>query len=79
MTVGKLIKELQKLNDPNLDVVLSRDAEGNNFRELAEDGIGIFWYDPDRYEITNPEDLAEEDKGEKIKRVPNAVVLWPED
>lgn len=67
MTVSQLIEQLQKL-DPNFEVVMSSDAEGNNYSPLADIAAARYiastsWYG----EI---EDFEEHN-------LPNSVVFFP--
>ena len=66
MKVAKLIKRLSKL-DQQLEVLISRDEEGNGFNMLAE--VQQCFYDPDDIEV-----YADEDREPWMKR---AVILWP--
>lgn len=67
MKVKKLIEALSKLN-PDLEVILSADAEGNSFSEVEE--LGIYHFNAEDREIYRNDELED---GEEL----NAVVLWP--
>lgn len=75
MTVKELREKLTNLPD-DMEVVMSKDEEGNDFKYLYEtevahttiDGRGIEVMHPDDYE-----DLDEEDK----KLTVECFVLWP--
>lgn len=80
MRVGELIEQLQK-EDPQTQVFVASDEEGNSFHELADIGT---YYSPnaDEYdiEIYNKEDLETEpelkesfDAGE----LDEVLVIWP--
>lgn len=84
MKVKQLIAKLEKL-DPDAQVVLQRDPEGNGFSPavgvepsiVTEDGYGLNVYDLK----WSAEDCGlEEDEWEKLKKnkKAQAVVLWPE-
>lgn len=76
VTVRELIEGLQSV-DPELVVVLSSDAEGNNFRKMDE-AMSIGLFNPDEGIFLSPEDLEDEDSyiEDDAKQV---VVLWPVD
>jgi hypothetical protein len=76
-----LIEHLQTL-DPELDVILSSDEEGNDFHDLAAFGGGL--WDKENQYFTSYTD--EDDQDEDGKYIPqtvleedqwNAIVLWP--
>lgn len=67
MKVKDLIKELKKM-DQDAKVILSKDAEGNDFKPLSDDFSTGKWT-----ESRNFGGLLEE------SGKPNAVILWPED
>lgn len=70
MKIKSLIKELQKL-DPDLEVVLAADPEGNSFGVLEKDGI-----DADEelvFDLENNEFVEIEESSNAIR----AVVLFP--
>lgn len=62
MKIGTLIEALQSLN-PDFDVVLSRDSEGNGFGKLT--GLGV-----EHFHQGEVQEVSDE-------RPANAVVLWP--
>lgn len=72
MKVKDLVAGLSKL-DPNLEVVLQKDSEGNGYSPCAGFEPGI--YVPDSTwsgEFHNPSDVEDEE----ISDI-NAIVLWP--
>lgn len=69
MNVGELRQLLANL-DQDMPVILSKDAEGNEFKHVA-DVETEYWDDEDR-EVIHPEDI--EDHRELP---PLACVLWP--
>lgn len=70
MKVKKLIAILSKL-DPEFDVVMSKDGEGNNFSPLSDTGTAL--YKPD---TTWSGEIITTDELEGDEEL-NAVVLWP--
>jgi len=67
MTVAELIKQLQELPQDH-EVILSKDAEGNNFSPLYQMGEGCYhpettWYGEVDFELE--------------ENFPNAVVIFP--
>ena len=87
MTVEDLIKELKAL-DPNSQVVISKDAEGNGFSPLCELALGK--YDPyntwdgewwDQRELDEMAGMDAEDAealhGTISDKAVEAVCLWP--
>jgi hypothetical protein len=86
MKVSELIEALKDL-PPDLEVVMSKDAEGNGFSPLDgidDDSVYIpeSTYHGDVYSITdvedNPEDYGfEDDEWEDVKKTRPCVVLWP--
>ncbi len=86
MKVKELIEELSKC-DPECEVILSKDAEGNSYSPA--DGIDdSYIYKPgNRYsrELWDLEDLKEEledgylgeEEFNEIAALPKCVILWP--
>lgn len=68
MKVSELIEKLQE-QDPDLLVLLAKDAEGNGFRSLFDTGVYFYEKDGRDYELR---DDAEGSEGD-----PQALVLWP--
>ena len=66
MKVSELIKKL-KQEDPDSEVVLASDEEGNSFAPLSVVDCAI--YDPEEQQVYDPD---EKDINGKV-----AVVLWP--
>jgi len=76
MKVEDLIETLERL-DPELEVVLSSDSEGNSFSPCSEYGIGFYVADSAYYGsfYNDQEELDEENKS--TSDAVQAVVLWP--
>ena len=75
MTVAELIFELQQYPG-ELQVVLSKDAEGNNFSPLAEMGPGV--YEPDTTysgDFTSEHHVVEQYGDDEAAM--NSLCLWP--
>lgn len=75
MKVKELLAELTKIN-PELEVVMSKDAEGNNFSPCCETCFGIYepettWYG--EFDYSDPIQEAGDRPGSPV----NAVCLWP--
>jgi len=70
MNVKQLIDELSVLN-PNLEVVVAEDEEGNGFEFLGD--VIISKFDKSGMETVHPDDVDEWDQDELI----TVVVLWP--
>lgn len=83
MNVKELIEELSKL-DPEAQVILQRDPEGNGYSPISgaeeapfiQDGRDIEVYD---YEYTAEDNCMEEDEWEEIKnsKENKCVIIWP--
>ena len=70
MLVKELIEKLLTLN-PNLQVWVAKDAEGNAFDDLHfVETSAVSEYD---YSVVHPDDVGNYDDGELTE----AVVLWP--
>lgn len=83
MKVKKLIKELQKL-DPNLEVILQKDSEGNGYSPLSEIDSHCVYFPESSWsgEIvdtrwTADEACRDEDEWEEIKKKKRCVILHP--
>lgn len=77
LTKKTLIEALKDFPD-DMQVIMSKDGEGNNFSPLAE-AAGPYQYTPDSTwsgEIKNEDDAEEGDEDDE-PFVPNAIVLWP--
>lgn len=83
MKVIELIAALQQM-DPECEVILQKDAEGNGYSPLAgADGLAV--YVPDTtwsgevYDVELPADehCMTEEEWEAVKAKPRCVVLWP--
>lgn len=73
MKVKELIELLKKVN-PEHEVIMASDSEGNNFSPLW--GWGEAMYIPQNFRygyIANPDDLEEEGK----PYINNSVVIFP--
>ena len=77
MKVKNLIAQLQNLN-PESDVFLSRDAEGNGFEELYSTAKAII-QDGEMYDLSwSADDCSLElEEWETLKEGKIDVVLWP--
>lgn len=82
MTIAELIVELEKF-DPNLQVIMSEDAEGNSFSPFCEVAESMYFAEstwsgetfPTPEHIAMSDQYTEEDEApEGSERV---VVLWP--
>ena len=82
MKVKELIEELKNLN-PEADVVLSKDGEGNSYSPVDSIGIGYYipWnsYSGDFYNETWDADecCMDEQEWNEMRELNNAIVLWP--
>jgi hypothetical protein len=80
MTVEELILALQEL-DPKALVVMSKDAEGNNFSPLSEVEREVAYIPDSTYSgsILNPldEDYYGEDWSDMLANSIGSVCLWP--
>ncbi len=78
--VRELLAELADA-DPEAEVVMASDAEGNNFSEFAEWGPG--WFEADYWEFISPDpEPADDYAGVTEEFVPTdrhvpAICLWP--
>lgn len=76
MKVKKLIKELQKL-DPDADVILSSDSEGNNYSLMGEAKYSIasdVRYEKEDYELII---LDPEEDAEQYEEAKKGIILYP--
>ena len=82
MKVKQFIKELQKLN-PDAEIVLSCDAEGNSYRLFAAFGECVQSADGEIYDLDWSADdcCLEEKEWEALKKSKKSHcgVLWPSD
>lgn len=73
MKIKDLVKILAEENDPEKEIVMSKDSEGNAFSPLADVGDGLYasnsTYSGEVYNLDEKEDA-----GEGAKQV---LVLWP--
>jgi hypothetical protein len=81
MKIHELITELQKL-DPNLEVLIAKDAEGNGFSKLETIDSGGHHFDPEDTDQIWHDDDQDDDcaDGDECKAPPDAVpciILWP--
>ena len=72
MTVGELIEKLQEVN-PNLDVVLAKDREGNRVSPLADFDEGVY-----AQETRDSGSFRVRSERSWRDGVPDALCLWPE-
>ena len=81
MKVKELIEQLTKL-DPELDVILQKDSEGNGYCTLAGVDADVV-YDKDESGMAYSMDWTAEDadmtekEWNKMKKKPRVVVLYP--
>ena len=83
MNIGEL-KELIKDMDNNIEIIISKDVEGNNYSPLSDYSEGIYlssptWYgkfyhvdelnDPDEYNLEEVENIKSEGS--------ECICLWP--
>jgi hypothetical protein len=81
MTVQELINELQLL-DPDSDVILSSDPEGNDFLLLSDFTVGAYiedgyYLDVGIYELTDELRQQGYEEGDVVENGKPAVILWP--
>lgn len=85
MKIKELIRELS-LHDPETEIILSGDAEGNNFSPLANFSFGIYEDESENswrghfysFEFSAEEHMLPEDVWESLLETkPKAIVLWP--
>jgi hypothetical protein len=79
MKVKHLIKKLNEL-DPNMELVLQRDPEGNGYDDVSGIDGDCFWFDEDIYstEWTAEEAGFDEDEWEDIlSKVEKVAVIYP--
>ena len=67
MKVKELIKELKEA-DPELDIILAKDSEGNDFSPLADVRLGSY---------TALNSYSGEFSDDQIEESNKAVCLWP--
>ena len=72
MLVKDLVAQLQTL-DQELEVFLSSDSEGNEFKSISDSPFFTFYHDGEE-EFCDPEDYKEEYDEEVVE---NVVVLFP--
>ncbi len=73
MKIKELIKILKEKENQDMEVIMSKDGEGNAFSPLAELGDGL--YSPDSTYSGQVYNLDErEEAGKEAKKV---IVLWP--
>lgn len=75
MKVHELIEILSNWN-PDHEVILAKDGEGNSFSPCAAYGVGQYVPDSTWSGELRSEEVTKGDGGCKPKEV-NAVVLWP--
>ena len=82
MKVSELIEELKKV-DPDNEVIMSKDGEGNSYSPLSDLGSGIYiaentWSG----ECYNPQWSCDDagmgvEEWEEILKKPRCTTLWP--
>ena len=70
MKVKELVAELAKV-DPNMDIILSSDEEGNSFYELR--GVEEMFYSKKWNQANNVLDESDDLMSDSIK----VICLWP--
>ena len=74
ITVAQLKKMLNQHDDNDI-VVLSSDAEGNNYNLFVDTSpVDYYRWDLQNHEIISAEDELTEDD---LKKYPPCVILWP--
>lgn len=76
MKVGELRTLLEDFDD-DLEVVLSKDAEGNGFSHLEEVTIGYYIPESSWSGDFVSEDESEEDEMLNLNGAEEAIALWP--
>ena len=77
MKVRELIEELKQLPQ-DVEVILSRDEEGNGFNPFSGDfSIGVYDPDGDDWSQFTTKENWEDDKDGEPYPGDNAVVMWP--
>ena len=79
MKVKDLIEALQEIEDPEMLVLISKDEEGNGFKELNDIGVCPSSTEGNyNYDVHHPDDIEEMvTDGYDISHISNRVVLWP--
>lgn len=73
--IKELIAELSKF-DPELMVIMSKDAEGNRYMELS--GIGLMYFDRSNDDAYTESDLEDADFGVPDKEgFEKSICFWP--
>jgi hypothetical protein len=73
MTVAELIVKLSRLN-PNAEVVVSSDPEGNHFRKLNDMTEGVMWQEG---RVVSSVEFGDRPDHECLSGTTKAVCLWP--
>ena len=82
MTVGELKKQLEEMNDDDI-IVMSKNAEGNNFSPLVEIGFDLYladsaWSGEIRPREFDKEYFIDREEYEEVKKeAVKCVTLWP--
>lgn len=85
MKVKDLIKQLQE-QDPELDVCISSDAEGNSYSLLSDNCLsGVSIYKKDGYNVeiwdvdwTSDDACQDENDWEEMKKTyPKCIIIYP--
>lgn len=81
----KELKELIKDLNDDMEIILSKDAEGNNFCPLSDSGQGIYiadaggsWFGEIYHDEWSADDaLVDQEEWNEILKKPRCLVLWP--
>jgi hypothetical protein len=83
MKVSELIEELKAL-DPDMEVIVQKDSEGNGYSPLAGVDPGAIYVADSTWsgevyeaELTADEVCMEEDDWQEILKMPRALILYP--
>jgi len=82
MTIKELINELKDLPE-NMEIIMSKDGEGNSFSPLYEIGTGLYVaYSTWSGEVYNEDDKEEVAMGNSDAKANNtkpilSIILWP--
>lgn len=80
MTVKELIEVLSAVEDQEVRVALSQDAEGNSIRWVSDADLHATYADQDGWELDgliHPDDLAEYLDDYRDDELEGVVVIWP--
>ena len=93
MKIRELVTHLMLLNDPEIEVWISKDEEGNGFSQLAEPEVSYLQEDKYESSTVHPDDICDHQTEEECddsydndgkaceyrrrKDLKKVVVLWP--